>query len=336
MRFIAGIAMSCLALLAGPSAASAADATIRVGGMTEPVMVAVGKGWFKDAGLNVEVTELPNILQYSNLLASNSIDVMDGYLPATFWNMVLAGAKFRIISGSALAVAEKNGEPARNPRAYVVRKDLHDSGAMRQVGDFVGHKIADFVPVPAKGKLSPFPVGDKIFGEAYRDVDWIYLPNESSIVSALEARHVDGARLTTRWAKIAIDKGVAVTVAKETDFVPEIQVRLVVAREDFLKANADAVAKFLKVRLRAQGYVREVQAGKHADEFKALAAKNGQTPPDVALELVQELKFTEQIADRDLRDQQQHFINVGIQKSVVPLEEVVDLSYLERAKAGEH
>lgn len=306
--------------------------TIRVGGNTEPTMIGIAKGWFSDAGLKVEVTELPNILQYSNILASGSIDLFDGYLPATFWNMVQAGADYKIIAGSAMAVAAKDGKPARNARAYVARKDLFDNGSIKTVQDFKNRKIADFVPVPPKGKLSPFPVGHTIFGETFREIDWTYLPNETNIITALENKYVDGARLTTRSAKLAFEKGIAVEIAKETDYVPEIQVRLVVARGDFLAANKEAVTKYLKVRLRAQEFLAEIQGGKHKEEFLSIAQKHSKTPPAIALNLVEELEFTDRISATDLQNQQAHFVKVGIQKQVIPLEKVVESSLLAAAK----
>jgi ABC-type nitrate/sulfonate/bicarbonate transport system substrate-binding protein len=325
--------IGCLILaLTGLSAAAAEQTTIRVAGRTEPVMIAIGKGWFKDAGLNVEVTELPNMMQYLNLLASGSVDVVDAYLPATFWNMVLSGAKFKIISGSAVMAAAGDGEPARNPRAYVARKDLYDSGVIRSIKDFASHKIADSFPVPAKGSISPFPVTDKIFGEDFEKIDWNYIPIQSNILTALDSKYVDGARLTRQWAKIAIEKGLAVELEKETDFVPLNQLRVIMAREDFLATHEDAIVKFLHARLKGEEFAREVQKGEHKDEFADIVAKNSKTPPLVALDAIQEVKFTDKIATDDLMNQQRHFAKVGIVPQIVDLTKVIDLQYLAKAK----
>src|SRR5690606_10549340 len=186
MRKIAAL----LALLIGVSLTAHAQTKIRVGGMTETMLIGIGKDWFKEAGLEIEHMELPNVLQYPNILASKSIDVMDGYLPPSFWNMVRTGAPFKIIGGSAVMVAAQNGEPARNPRMFIARRDLYESGRIKHVHDFAGHKIADFVPVPSKGKPSPFPVADKVFGKKYTEVDWTYIPNEANILAALESKYV--------------------------------------------------------------------------------------------------------------------------------------------------
>lgn len=327
--FVVGFA--ALAALASTVPAGAQE--IRVGGRTEPIVIGMAKGWFKDAGVSVKVVEIPNFMQYPNLLASNSIDVLDGYIPPNLWNMLASGAQFKIVSGSALAVAARDGQPARNARAYVVRKDLWDSGAVRKIADLKGRKVADFAPIPPKGQLSPFPIGHKVFGEVFKEVDWVRVPNETDMMVALDKKDLDGARMRTRFARIAINKGLVVEMVKETDIVPRIQVRAIVAREEFAKQNADLLVRFLRVYLRSQAYAREVQKGMHADEYRLAMKEHGSIPPEIALDLVQEQEFTEELALDDLLDTQQHFVMVGAQSKVVPLEQVVDLRYLQQAKA---
>lgn len=321
------------ALVALVSMAPAGAQEIRVGGRTEPIVIGMANGWFKEAGVTVKVVEIPNFMQYPNLLASNSIDLLDGYIPANLWNMLASGAQFKIVSGSALAVAAKDGQPARNARAYVVRKDLWDSGAVRKISDLKGRKVADFAPVPPKGQLSPFPIGHKVFGETFKEVNWVRVPNETDMMVALDKKDLDGARMRTRFARIAINKGLVVELVKETDIVPRIQVRAVVAREEFAKQNADLLVRFLRVYLRAQAYAREVQKGMHTDEYRLAVKEHGSIPPEIALEVVQEQEFTEDLAMDDLLDTQKHFVMVGAQSKVVPLDQAVDLRYLQQAKA---
>lgn len=334
MRMTRDLFIAVLAALAAfVSAAPAGAQEIRVGGRTEPIVIGTAKGWFKEAGVSVKVVEIPNFMQYPNLLASNSIDILDGYVPANLWNMLASGAQFKIVSGSALAVAAKDGQPARNARAYVVRKDLWDSGAVRKIADLKGRKVADFAPVPPKGQLSPFPIGHKVFGEVFKEVNWVRVPNETDMMAALDKKDLDGARMRTRFARIAINKGLVVELVRETDIVPRIQVRAIVARTDFTKQNADLLVRFLRVYLRGQAYAREVQKGMHAAEYRLAMKEHGSIPPEIALEVVQEQEFTEDLAMDDLLDTQKHFVMVGAQTKVVPLDQVVDLHYLQQAKA---
>lgn len=329
-RLSAIVAAAVLATVA-MTTMGVAQTTIRVGGATEPIVIAQAKGWFKEEGLNVEVIDVKNFMQYPNMLASKSIDILDGYIPANLWNMIHAGADFRIISGSALAVAAHDGKPARNIRGYVVRKDLYDSKAITKIADFAGKRLADFAPVPPKGQISPFPIGHKVFGDVFKEIDWIRM-SESDILTALAAKTVDGARMRSRWVKIAVDKGLAVEIARETDYVSKIQVRALVGRDEFLKQNREAVVKFMKVYLRALAYAAEVQSGKHKNEYLAAVKAHSDVPQEIALDLIQETEFTSELATADLQATQEHFVMVGAQKAVIPLDKVIDLSYLNAAK----
>lgn len=329
-----GLVVLVLALFAGHGVIGAAAVKIRVGGRTESMIIGQGKGWFEQEGLQVEVIDVRNFMQYPNLLASNGIDILDGYLPPNFWNMIVEGADFRIVAGSTLAVAAHGGEPARNVRGYVVRKDLFDSGAVKTVKDLEGRKVADFSPVPPKGQISPFPIGHKVFGDSFRRINWIRIADESEILKALDRKDIEAARMRTRWVKLAVKQGLAVELARETDYVPKIQVRALAAREAFLKANREAVVKFLRVFLRAQQYAREVQKGQHTDEYLGYVRKLSDIPPELALELIQEMAFTEELATEDLTDTQNHFVMVKSQQRVIPLPGILDTSYLAEAKKG--
>lgn len=319
------------AALALSVTSSFAQTNIRVGGTSEPLIIAKHKGWFAEAGLNVSIIDVTNFMQYPTMLAANSIDLIDGYVPANLWNMITAGSDFRIIAGSAMAVAARDGKPARNIRGYIVRKDLFDSGAVKKISDLKGRRMADFAPVPPKGQISPFPVGHKVFGDTFKEIDWIRM-SETDIMSALSQKTIDGARMRSRWVKLAVDRGLAVELAKETDYVPMIQVRAVVGRDQFLAKNKDAVVKFLKVYLRAQKYAVEVQAGKHKDDYLAAVKAQSDIPPDVALDLIQESEITTDLAIDDLKASQEHFVMVGAQRAIVPLNQVIDLTYLDAAK----
>ncbi|MBX3121554.1 MAG: ABC transporter substrate-binding protein [Nitrospira sp.] len=328
---LVALAAAAGAIMMAMTDAGSAQTTIRVGGATEPIIIAQGKGWFKEAGLNVEVTDVKNFMQYPSMLAAKSIDILDGYIPANLWNMIHAGADFRIISGSALAVAAHDGKPARNIRGYVVRKDLYDSKAITKIGDFAGKRLADFAPVPPKGQISPFPIGHKVFGDVFTKVDWVRM-SESDILTALASKTIDGARMRSRWVKLAVEKGLAVELVRETDYVSRIQVRALVGRDEFLKQNKEAVVKFLKVYLRALAYAAEVQNGKHKDEYLSAVKSHSDLPGEIALDLIQEVEFTSEIATADLQATQEHFVMVGAQKAVIPLSKAIDLSYLNAAK----
>jgi len=303
-----------------------------VGGASAPVVSALGKGWFKEEGLEIQLVEIADFMKYPAVLVSGAIHLFDGYLTAGFWNMVDGGADFQIVSGGSLAVAESGGEPARNIRGYLIRKDLVDNGTIKSIQDLKGRKVADFAPV-AKGGISPFPAAHKIFGKLYGEINWVHLPKDIDIMNALEQKLVDAGRLRAPWFQYAVKKGTGVELFKETDFMPKMQVTTIVTTEKFLKANPEVMVRFLKAYLKGLKYCEDVQKGRNIEEFKEFVKRYTDIPPNIAVDLIQARKWIDEIAADDLIYTQNHFVTVGTQKKFIPLEKVIDLTYLKKAKA---
>ena len=288
-------------LLVQVQAVVAEDMTnLIVGGRSATMVAGLGKGYFKDEGLKIEIVHLRNFMQYPSMLAAGKIDILDGYLPMNFWNMIDEGADFKIISGGAQCVAAEGNEPARNIRGFVVKKDLYDKGEIREIKDLVGKKVATFAPAPRKGAISPFPVAHRIFGKLYGEIGWIRIPKAMDSLAALEKGDVVAARLRAPWFNLAIKKGIAVELFKETDYFPKMQVTTIAVREKFLKQNRETVIKFLRAYQKALKYINEVQHGLHQDEYKYFNNKYTDIPENVAMELIQAYKYTDEIDRNDL------------------------------------
>ncbi|MEW6377465.1 MAG: ABC transporter substrate-binding protein, partial [Thermodesulfobacteriota bacterium] len=333
LLFIVVVCLVTLGLFSFPALKGNASGPFKlvVGGKSAPIVSALGKGWFREEGLEIELVEIADFMKYPAVLVSGEIHLFDGYLTAGFWNMVDGGADFRIVSGGSLAVAESAGEPARNIRGYIIRKDLVDNGTIKSIQDLKGRKVADFAPV-AKGGTSPFPAAHKIFGTLYGEINWVHLPKDIDIMNALEQKLVDAGRLRAPWYHYAIKKGIGVELFKETDFMPKMQVTTIVTTEKFLKSNSEVMVKFLKAYVKGLSYCEEVQKGKNVEEFKEFIKKYTDVPPNIAVDLIQARKWTDEIAVDDLIYTQKHFVSVGTQKKFIPLEKVVDLTYLKKAK----
>lgn len=331
--FIVVVCVVTLGLLSLPTLKARASGTFNliVGGKSAPIVSAFGKGWFRDEGLEIKLVEIADFMKYPAVLLSGDIHLFDGYLTAGFWNMIDGGADFKIVSGGSLAVAESAGEPARNIRGYIIRKDLVDNGTIKSIQDLKGRKVADFAPV-AKGGISPFPAAHKIFGKLYGEINWVHLPKDSDIMNALEQKLVDAGRLRAPWFQYAVKKGIGEELFKETDFMPKMQVTTIVTTERFLKVNPEVMFKFLKAYLKGLKYCEEVQKGKNIEEFKEFIKKYTDVPSNIAVDLIQARKWTDEIAVDDLTYTQEHFVAVGTQKKFIPLEKVLDLIYLKKAK----
>ena len=158
------------------------------------------------------------------------------------------------------------------------------------------------------------------------------MPKDSDILNALEQKLIDAGRLRAPWFQYAEKKGLGVESLQGNRFhaqdagdhrgnfgeVPESQPQ----RDGEVPEGLCKRAQIL----------RRLQKGQHIDEFKTFVKKYTDVPPDIAADLIQSRKWTDEIAVDDLIYTQKHFVLIGTQMQFIPLEKVLDLSYLKKAK----
>src|SRR5437879_3291766 len=98
--------------------------------------LALKKGYFRDEGLAVELTQLANAPQMIGPLGRGQLDVGAGTVAAGLYNAVERDIALR-------AVADKGSmRPGYGFSGLLVRKDLVDSGRFKTLKDLRGKKIA--------------------------------------------------------------------------------------------------------------------------------------------------------------------------------------------------
>lgn len=130
---------------AEPTAARAALApldppvAVRVGiGAVLPdggLVIADEKGYFRELGLDVSWTEVASTPDMLPSLSTGELDVGFGGGTAFLFNAFSRGVQLKIVAGAKEARAESKY------LCFVVRKDLAESGAVRDVSDWRGKRI---------------------------------------------------------------------------------------------------------------------------------------------------------------------------------------------------
>src|SRR5215470_7161282 len=91
LSFLKTIA-SCTFLLCALTSAQAQEETIRVGSVRSTAslatLIAVEKGYFKDAGIKVELTDLDTSTDSLAVVAQNRLQIVGGGLSAAYFNAV--------------------------------------------------------------------------------------------------------------------------------------------------------------------------------------------------------------------------------------------------------
>src|SRR5919106_1234455 len=188
-----------------PALARAQLETVKLGDLAAisnaAIYIAVEKGFFKEQGVNTEITNFDSAAKMVPALVAGELEVSVGSASAGLFNAVAQQAPFRIVADKGQA-REGHGFTL-----LTVRKDLVESGQVKSFKDLKGKKIA----ILAKGNIQHYMVGKMAeeVGLTINDVELSFLdaPNQ---VTAFETKAIDAAYAVEPWAARFAERGVAV------------------------------------------------------------------------------------------------------------------------------
>lgn len=229
----------------GPSTASPASAApvrMRVGQIpiliSAPLYIAQDKGYFAEAGVQVEFQDTWQASETLAGLASGQLDAGAGGIGAALFNGINRGVGIRIV-----APLHTERPPVTTP--LVVSKRLWDAGTVKTVADLRGRKVA----INSKGSATEYWLEAALNkgGLTSRDVDVVALPFPEA-VAAMAAGSLDAAMIGEPVATQGERNGSIVRLSE--DFVDDFQVTAVYLSEPFARQQRAAGEAFLTGFLR--------------------------------------------------------------------------------------
>ena len=132
--------------------------------------IAIDKGYFRDAGIDVDLEPAQSAGAVMPLLASNRIQVVEGGMAASYWNA--------LGQGMPVTIAMERGTTPLN-HTLLVRTELRDK--IKTVADLKGHSFAE---VSADG-IQQYEAGKAIApaGLHMKDLDIHYIPYSQLFVA---------------------------------------------------------------------------------------------------------------------------------------------------------
>jgi NitT/TauT family transport system substrate-binding protein len=293
------------------------------------LFVGVEKGFFKEFGIDPELVFFQAAAPIATALATGQIDVGATGLTAALYNIVLGGEKLWI-------VADKGREwPGYPLTAVVVQKELWDGG-LRNVADLKGKRIA----VTQLGSTFHYQLGNMLekHGLTLNDVKVLPLQAMPAALEALKGKQVDAIILAQPFPSRAETDGFGKILAWGGDVFPW-QTATVFYSSKFAADRAKAV-NFMKGYVKSARYYHDavlvqkagqIAPGPHYDEVVAITSKYVGAPPAI-------IRIGFPFQDRngrlwvqDIEKQMVWWQKHGFIKSVLPLTQVVDTSFLEAA-----
>lgn len=238
-----------------------------------PIMLAVDKGYFRDAGVDVQIVPYQGSANAQiPLLARGDIDLSPAVAGPSLFNQYSQGFRIKLLANLS---APKAGY--RDGVVFVVRKDLWDAGKVRTVADLKGLKVDG----SAEGNPVDFLIREALAGNGLTPADVSLTHNArtpADSVEFLRSHVVDATAMSEPSATQAEEQGLGVRWLGYQDVVPWFQETFLAASEDFATSRTDDARKVMTGYLRAVAEINAAQ-GKWTPELLAVAAKwTGQSP----------------------------------------------------------
>jgi len=325
-RHAAAVLARVLAVLLAIALPAAAAETVKLGDLpaisNAGIYIAIEKGFFQEHGVTVDIERFASAGKMTAPLATGQIDVSVGSPSAGLFNSIAAGMDFRIVADKGQV------RPGYNFTPLIVRKDLVDSGKVKELKDLKGLKIA----TGAKGINFDFFLAKMMehAGLTYDVLDVVYMSYPDG-VKALASRAVDAAFAPEPWGARAEQEkvGTRLFLTEQVPALATFQVAVIMYSGKFMKERPKVARAFM------QGYVQGLRlydrkGGLKDPEIAAILAKHLKLPVEtIQATLPVYLDPSGRPRVQDLAAFQDWFHQMGWVKEKVPMDRVVDLSFLE-------
>jgi len=227
-----------------------------------PIFIAKEKGYFAQAGLDVDLQRFRSAIDMEALLATGRLQVAAGSVGAGLFNTVEKKLPIKIVMSRASSPSFHN---------IVVRADLKDT--IRKITDLKGRSVA----LNARGAVTMYEFGRSIEsgGLALKDVDTKFMPYDQMPI-ALANKAVDAALIIPPNVDVAVGKGFAARWIDPDDAVKTVPILVGVDQmnTDWAARNESAAYAFVEAVLRgAHDYCEAYHRGANRAEVVGILAK---------------------------------------------------------------
>jgi NitT/TauT family transport system substrate-binding protein len=212
-----------------------------------PLFIAQEEGYFAEQGINVEFEKYQATSTALPSLINGDIAVSGGQLFPGLMNSVSKGAHVRIVADKGMILPG-----SCNSSAFLVRRDLVESGAVKTVADLKGKKVASGSD-QSYGMFRALASGNLTTD----DVDMVEMPS-AAITAAFENGAIDAGFLMEPYITLAVGQGKAVVFLSGDEFIPNYTTPLYYGPA-FTDTNPELGKRFMVAYL--QG-VRQYNRGK--------------------------------------------------------------------------
>ncbi len=327
-------ALACVMLyVSGTSISAAADNhayKIKVG--VSPVVSSAGiflayeKGYFKDEGIEVEITYFKSSgAPMTALLGNGNLDVGAGNISAGLWSAITAGLDIKLVADKG------HVNKGCDYIGLLVRKDHIDSKRYKSLSDLKGFKMA----ITAFG-VSQQIAADKFLKSAGLSVQNVTFEkmDYATMNTALQNKNIDATIQLEPYLSEAELRGIAVKISGVNEVYPEQQSAAIIYASQFITEHPDLAEKFMIAYLKgARAYNDAFINGKNKAEAISLLKKHIKIESDeiwnkmIPAGINPDGFLNKKSLAEDMRWYQEH----GFIDTICDIEKAVDHTFVEKA-----
>ncbi len=207
------------------------------------IYIAMDKGYFKDEGLDVNVTDFKNSgAPMTLLLAKGELDVGAGNLTSGLFNAMTEGQQFKLVADKGHLALD------RDYIGLLVREDHLANGRYKNFGDLKGFKMG----LTALDGVSQQIIAERFLekaGLAAKDVTFVKLSYAEMNV-ALRTKQIDACIQLEPFLTQAEKDGIGKRVAGGVEVHPRQQSGAIFFSPNFISERPADGIKFMKAYLR--------------------------------------------------------------------------------------
>lgn len=233
--------------------------------------IAEAKGFFREENLDVKLTVFDSAARMIAPMGTGDLDVGSGAASAGLYNAAARKIDIR-------AVADRGRTaPGYQYQTLMIRKDLVDSGRIKDYSDLKGLKFA--AAAPGVTSLSVINEALKKGGLKYSDVEVVSLGFPAQL-AAFQSKAIDASMMIEPFATRLVNDNVTVRWKSTEDFYPNDQISMIFFGDKFAKEKPEVAKRFMKAYVRGARVYNDAlengqwKKGGAADEVIAILSKN--------------------------------------------------------------
>ena len=307
--------------------------TIRVGRIPGVVsdaifLLAEQNGYFAEQGMKLEFTNFDGGSKIIAPLSVGQLDVAVGAPSAGMFNAWNRGIRLKVVADKG------SSPPGFSYTTLIMRKELMDSGSVKDFGDLKGRTIA--LSGPAATPAAMLDVAMRQGGGTYSDVNIVYM-GYPQMIAGLTNGAIDGGIMVEPAATRVITSGVGTRLWND-EVYPYQQIAVLLYGEQFANEQQELADGFMSAYIRgARDYNDALSGGKFTGEkgeqLLALLETYTKTDREVLTQMIPTgINPDGNVYLESLqKDYEFYKANGFIESGSASVEDIVDTSFVERA-----